>query len=441
MTESHDTQTGGSNNNYSVAVMDAAVAKPSHGARRHKPSASLGSLYEVLADLDDNQLQYLIQEMNHTGHQNVPVSQAVSTFEALKSSSSPADPFAVSETGLYAPAPDSPAREPLRNLSKSRRGRLSLQTAFQRAPSLKHRQQQQQQQQSNLDSPRDGYLNRSSTFSQGPEPAQSHRPAKGYGELLSSPVSSCSSPAGGPVVMNGLPELATVTRPTRYHEIEAPQPASQPLPSPPPSASSFLEQQPTPPPPPQPQIQQRRPSTNGARMGPPAYHRIPRPDFNLPEGVTVTDLLHLLEIEYMSSNRQASSSSRRSSSSSTSSSISRPSFSSPSPSSPALATRLFPPPSRSFSQTPNLHGRSPLRRSSSRLDLALGAERSASGAAEIGMGMLEPRQLRSVSLGFPGGGMATTMSMDSLSRSLKGETRPPAPAPVFEGIFDVLENQ
>ncbi|KAK1704661.1 uncharacterized protein BDZ83DRAFT_594861 [Colletotrichum acutatum] len=386
-----------------------AVAKPSHNARRHKPSTSLGSLYEVLADLDDNQLQYLIQEMNHTGHQNVPVSQAVSTFEALKSSSSPVDPFAVSETGLHAPAPDSPAREPLRNLSKSRRGRLSLQTAFQRAPSLKHRQRQQQQ-------PR-------------------------YGELLSSPISSCSSPAGGPVVMSGLPEPATVTRPTRYEEIEVPQPASQPLPSPPPSASSYLEHQSTPPPPPQPQVQQRRPSTNGARMGPPAYHRIPRPDFNLPEGVTVTDLLHLLEIEYMSSNRQPSSSSRRSSSSSTSSSISRPSFSSPSPSSPALATRLFPPPSRSLSQTPNLHGRSPLRRSSSRLDLALGAERSASGAAEIGMGMLEPRQLRSVSLGFPGGGMATTMSMDTLSRSLKGETRPPAPAPVFEGIFDVLENQ
>ncbi|KAJ0326471.1 hypothetical protein COL5a_006981 [Colletotrichum fioriniae] len=290
-----------------------AVAKPSHNARRHKPSASLGSLYEVLADLDDNQLQYLIQEMNHTGHQNVPVSQAVSTFEALKSSSSPVEPFAVSETGLHAPAPDSPARDPLRNLSKSRRGRLSLQTAFQRAPSLKHRQrqQQQQQQQPSLDSPKDDYLFRSSTFSQGPEPAHSHRPAKGYGELLSSPVSSCSSPAGGPVIMSGLPEPATVTRPTRYEEIE----------------------------------------------------------------------------------------------------------------------------------TPNLHGRSPLRRSSSRLDLALGAERSASGAAEIGMGMLEPRQLRSVSLGFPGGGMATTMSMDSLSRSLKGETRPPAPAPVFEGIFDVLENQ
>ncbi|KAF4778736.1 hypothetical protein HER10_EVM0009737 [Colletotrichum scovillei] len=441
MTESHDTRTASGNNNHGVAAMDA-VAKPSHNARRHKPSASLGSLYEVLADLDDNQLQYLIQEMNHTGHQNVPVSQAVSTFEALKSSSSPLDPFAVSETGTHAPAPDSPAREPLRNLSKSRRGRLSLQTAFQRAPSLKHRQrQQQQQQQSNSDSPRDDYLFRSSTFSQGPEPVQSHRPAKGYGELLSSPVSSCSSPAGGPVVMSGLPEPATVTRPTRYEEIEVPQPASQPLPSPPPSASSYLEHQPTPPPPPQPQVQQRRPSTNGARMGPPAYHRIPRPDFNLPEGVTVTDLLHLLEIEYMSSNRQASSSSRRSSSSSTSSSISRPSLSSPSPSSPALATRLFPPPSRSFSQTPNLHGRSPLRRSSSRLDLALGAERSASGAAEIGMGMLEPRQLRSVSLGFPGGGMATTMSMDSLSRSLKGETRPPAPAPVFEGIFDVLENQ
>ncbi|KAK1635395.1 hypothetical protein BDP81DRAFT_323011 [Colletotrichum phormii] len=392
-----------------------AVAKPSHSARRHKPSASLGSLYEVLADLDDNQLQYLIQEMNHTGHQNVPVSQAVSTFEALKSTSS-AEPFAVSETGFDAPAPDSPAREPLRHLSKSRRGRLSLQTAFQRAPSLRQRHRQQQQ------------------------PTQSHRPAKGYGELLSSPVSSCSSPAGGPVIMSGLPEPATVTRSPRYDETAVPQSASQPLPSPPPSTSHLHHQLP-PPPPSQPQLQPRRPSTNGARMGPPAYHRISRPDFNLPDGVTVTDLLHLLEIEYMSSNRQPSSSSRRSSSSSTSSSVSRPSFSSPSPSSPALATRLFPPPSRSFSQTPNLHGRSPLRRSSSRLDLALGAERSASGAAEVGMGMLEPRQMRSVSLGFPGGGMATSMSMDSLSRSLKGESRPPAPAPVFEGIFDVLENQ
>ncbi|KAJ0298725.1 hypothetical protein COL516b_009810 [Colletotrichum fioriniae] len=339
-----------------------AVAKPSHNARRHKPSASLGSLYEVLADLDDNQLQYLIQEMNHTGHQNVPVSQAVSTFEALKSSSSPVEPFAVSETGLHAPAPDSPARDPLRNLSKSRRGRLSLQTAFQRAPSLKHRQrqqQQQQQQQPSLDSPKDDYLFRSSTFSQGPEPAHSHRPAKGYGELLSSPVSSCSSPAGGPVIMSGLPEPATVTRPTRYEEIE--------------HHHIFI-------------INRHYRRHRSLKLN--SVGRLP----------TEPEWDHQLTTESLGQ----------------------------------IST---------FLMTPNLHGRSPLRRSSSRLDLALGAERSASGAAEIGMGMLEPRQLRSVSLGFPGGGMATTMSMDSLSRSLKGETRPPAPAPVFEGIFDVLENQ
>ncbi|OHE94855.1 hypothetical protein CORC01_09873 [Colletotrichum orchidophilum] len=420
MMDSHDNRTAGGDNNHSAAMDAAAAAKPSHSTRRHKPSASLGSLYEVLADLDDNQLQYLIQEMNHTGHQNVPVSQAVSAFEALSPS---AEPFAVAETGFHAPAPDSPARErerePPRHLSKSRRGRLSLQTAFQRAPSLKLRQrQQQQQQQPDLDNAREDHLRRSSTIPYVSEGPQIHRSAKGYGDLVSGPESSRTPPAGGPVVISGLSE--PTTRPRRYEDA-----VIQP---PPPPQPTLSHQQPQP----------RRPSTNGPRTGPPAYRRIPRPDFNLPDGITVTDLLHLLEMEYLSSNRQPSPPSRRSSSSSTSSSISRPSNSSPSPSSPALATRLFPPPSRSFSQAPNLHGHSPLRRSSSRLDLALGAEQSASGAAEIGMGMLEPRQLRSVSLGFP---VATSMSMDALSRSLKGETRPPAPAPVFEGISDVLENQ
>ncbi|GKT65207.1 hypothetical protein ColTof4_07593 [Colletotrichum tofieldiae] len=60
---------------------------------------------------------------------------------------------------------------------------------------------------------------------------------------------------------------------------------------------------------------------------------------------------------------------------------------------------------------------------------------------EIGMGMLEPRGLRSASLGAPGVDSAANMSLDSFERHFKGETPSLAPPVVYEGIFDVLENQ
>ncbi|CCF47427.1 hypothetical protein CH063_15822, partial [Colletotrichum higginsianum] len=85
---------------------------------RHKhvgSSSSLGSLYEVLADLDDTQLQYLIQEMNHTGHRNVPVSQAVSALEAQAPTNS------LVFTGPVPPASVQSMQAPQRRLSNSLR--------------------------------------------------------------------------------------------------------------------------------------------------------------------------------------------------------------------------------------------------------------------------------------------------------------------------------
>ncbi|OHW97551.1 hypothetical protein CSPAE12_03757 [Colletotrichum incanum] len=108
------------------SIGTGASTNPSR-RKQHKPSSSLGSLYEVLADLDDTQLQYLIQEMNHTGHRNVPVSQAVSALEAQ----TPTDSLSFEGSSTSAPMQD-----PQRRLSKSQRGKLRLQTAFRRAPSL-----------------------------------------------------------------------------------------------------------------------------------------------------------------------------------------------------------------------------------------------------------------------------------------------------------------
>ncbi|KAJ0161200.1 hypothetical protein CTA2_6615, partial [Colletotrichum tanaceti] len=93
--------------------------------------------------------------------------------------------------------------------------------------------------------------------------------------------------------------------------------------------------------------------------------------------------------------------------------------------------------------TPGWPESRPLRRHTSRLDMALDVERGASGAMEIGMGMLEPRQLRSVSLGVPPGRIdsAANMSPDPFERTYKGESSSLAPPVVYEGIFDVLENR
>ncbi|WYZ43718.1 hypothetical protein EsH8_VII_000154 [Colletotrichum jinshuiense] len=356
----------------------AAAAKPSH-RRGHQPSSSLGSLYEVLADLDDTQLQYLIQEMNHTGHRNVPVLQAVTALE----SQNPPGSLTNLEASMRMPAP----QEPQRRLSKSQRGKLRLQTAFQKSPVLKERQQRQEAYDAG-DGPERGVGMGT------PTKAQKHQPVK---YQIESPESSdCFTASFGDIhsELSQEPETWSDRREDTAEVIAVQIP------------------------------------TSTARRDPPAYRRISRPDFSLPAGVTVTDLLELLKSEYLSSDLQPSSS--RSSSSSASPT---------STSSPAFPTNLFPPPSRPFAQRPNWPGQRPLRRHSSRLDMALDVERSASGTMEIGLGMLEPRQPRSVSLGGAPGSRLTTVSLDSYHRNLRGETPPPVSSMVFEGIFDVLENQ
>ncbi|TIC91177.1 hypothetical protein CH35J_011175 [Colletotrichum higginsianum] len=365
---------------------------------RHKhvgSSSSLGSLYEVLADLDDTQLQYLIQEMNHTGHRNVPVSQAVSALEAQAPTNS------LVFTGPVPPASVQSMQAPQRRLSKSQQGKLRLQTAFRRVPSLRLQER-------GHDSPGGGQVDPdlgadADTNVKG-RPGND-RSLRSHPPLPPSPPSeqhhdSVGKPGGwGPI----------------YHDNAEESPRS-----------NWGQQQP---------IEKAidagsvRPSSERNRRESPAYRRIPRPDFNLPAGVTVVDLLQLLEVEYQSSNSPPSS----------------PPSSSSSPSSCAfhLPKRRLPAADpRHPNQTPNWPESRPLRRHTSRLDMALDVERGASGAMEIGMSMLEPRQLRSVSLGAPGRiDSAANMSLDPFERHYKGESPSLAPPVVYEGIFDVLENR
>ncbi|KAK9778138.1 hypothetical protein SCAR479_05108 [Seiridium cardinale] len=338
---------------------------PSH-RKQHKPSASLGSLYEVLADLDETQLHYLIQEMNHTGHQNVPVSQAVSAFE----SHNPTDSLNTVRASMLPPA-----HGVQRQLSKSQRGKLRLHTAFQRAPSLRQRQRPEIQ---------GAAQTVQAVGPETPKRQPTQAPAR--------------SPSPAPVIHPESPE--PLTRPKRQEKLVNP------------GTSQLVA---------------------GGRRKSPAYRLIPRPDFSLPAGVTVMDLLQLLETEYLSSDSQDPASPT---------SLSSPSSAHLSPSSPHFSPSpllLSPTTPIPLSRTPDSTGPRSLRRHASRLDMALDAERSASGAEEIGLGMLEPRPSRTVSLGAPAGS-ASIGTIESFDRGSKVETPPPAP-PVLEGIFDVLENQ
>lgn len=381
--------------------------------KKHKPSSSLGSLYEVLADLDETQLHYLIQEMNHTGHQNVPVSQAVSAFEGpntskelsslrrasmiqpwsgvqISSDDAPPLPDAHPSGQSSAPAVQ-PAPGVQRQLSKSQQGKLRLQTAFQRAPSLRQGRRQEKP---------DVVATPEGAAPKAPEPRLTnghHRPpANGH---------DAEAPR------RAFTHLGVVS--PESHEASTRQRAREG------SVSSINLQQP-----------------GRARGKSIAYKRIPRPDFNLPAGVTVSDLLQLLEVEFHSQQQHASSTASSSPSSSYSAQF-------------TPYTRLAPPPVPAIrpgmlAQTPSWPGARPLRKFSSRLDMALEAERNASGAEEIGLGMLEPRPVRSASAGNRRGSAASfqtvrTLSMESFGSGLLGDA-PPTP-PVMEGIFDVLENK
>lgn len=282
------------------------ISTPSHSSyspqQHHQNRSSLCSLYDLLADFDETQLQYLIQEMNHTATQNMAVSQAISAIE----SENPSHSLSAARMNMQQP-------KMRRQLSKSQKLRLSLQTMF-RAPST--RQQRRRQQYDDTD--------------------------------------------------DGLMEVSTPTN--------------------------------------------RRKS--------PAYKRISRPNFNLPPGVTVADLLNLLEAEFLYNN----------------------SITQLSPASSKFS------PSSSFSSSPSpttSHTSARIRRYPSTIDMALEAERSASASSieGIGLGMLEPRPT-TPACATP----RTPVSFKSspatplFDRELRGETPPPPPI-VLEGIFEVLENR
>ncbi|ORY56635.1 uncharacterized protein BCR38DRAFT_450791, partial [Pseudomassariella vexata] len=299
------------------SYMNTPSPSPPSGGRaphqRHKPQqTSLGSLYDALADMDETQLDYLIQEMNHTAPQNFAVSQAVSAFEA----ENPTHSLKEARKSMLPPTME---RQPS---SKSLRGKLRVQTMF-RKSSLRHSQQPQ------------------------PQP-----------QRMSSQANSTKSESD--------------------HDGH--------------SASTVQ----TPP--------------SGPKRTP-TYRRIERPDFKLPPGITIGDLLLLLQAEFMIS---ASNSQHLSPSPS-----SRPEFSlSPSP------------------VTPSSPGR--IRRHRSKLDLALEAERSASGAEEIALGMLEPRPLTPACRASSSARDSPVTSM--LDMGILSDMPPPAPSMLMEGIFEVLDN-
>ncbi|KAK5083317.1 hypothetical protein LTR70_008154 [Exophiala xenobiotica] len=320
-----------------------------HQSQPHPSRSSITSLYDLLADLDEHQLTYLIQEMNHTAPQNMAVSQAISAIE----SDNPSDSLCTARANMQQPAMS-------RTLSKSQRIRLSLQTIF-RAPT--GRQHRQQRSQDDID---DG---------------------------------------------TGIATLEATT------------------------------------------------PTSSTRKSP-AYKRISRPTFNLPPGVTVSDLLNLLEAEFLYNNANATGTSTSSSSqlSPSSSSFSPSSSFSSSPSPVSIISTSH----RSISGSASASGR--IRRYPSTIDMALEAERSASlGSVEgIGLGMLEPRPT-TPALGTPtrdtptrgieglGRTRSSSPSTPVFERRLRGETPPPplpasasasvAPPVVLDGIFEVLENR
>ncbi|KAK5945755.1 hypothetical protein PMZ80_002963 [Knufia obscura] len=283
----------------------------------HQSKSSVSSLYDLLADLDEHQLTYLIQEMNHTAPQNMAVGQAISAIETPNPSYS----LTAARANMQRPTME-------RSMSKSQRIRLSLQTMF-RAPSVRQQRQQSMQ---------DG--------------------------------------------MDGTLEVETPT----------------------------------------------------SRRKSPAYKRISRPTFNLPPGVTVSDLLNLLEAEFLYNNTPSSSQLS-------------PSSSSFSPSSSFSYGGSTPSPTTSHGS-----GLGRIRRYPSTIDMALEAERSASGIEGIGLGMLEPRPT-TPACGTPTRARSGSPSTPVFDRRvsegrLRGETPPPtnvaggvAPPVVLDGIFEVLETR
>ncbi|KAF9741470.1 hypothetical protein PMIN01_01009 [Paraphaeosphaeria minitans] len=230
-----------------------------------------------------------------------------------------------------------------RQTSKSQQGKLRLQTAFQRAPSLKQNQQ--------IDFRRS--LKPTNDAATGSPKRGAQQPTVPYDSHVQNGTTGLPSPSLEPDII--IPKRGTTT------------------------ASA------------------RRPTASSIRTIS-AYKHIPRPDFDLPPGITVMDLLQLLETEFLSS------------------------------------TSLSPDSAISVSPSPIPAGRRTLRKYSSRLDMALEAERNASGIEEIGLGMLEPR-------GSPSASLRGSAPITPIETSVRGFSRSETPPVVMEGIFDVLENR
>lgn len=64
-----------------TATSSYLTSTPAPSLPHHQSRSSLTSLYDLLADFDDTQLEYLIQEMNSTTTQNIAVKQAINAIE------------------------------------------------------------------------------------------------------------------------------------------------------------------------------------------------------------------------------------------------------------------------------------------------------------------------------------------------------------------------
>ncbi|ETS87303.1 hypothetical protein PFICI_01131 [Pestalotiopsis fici W106-1] len=387
-----------------------AASPPIRGRPRQE---SLGSLYEVLADLDENQLHYLIQEMNHTGHQNVKVSQAKAAFE----SQSPTESLQDIRASMLPPGSPPPEPGLQRRLSKSQQGKLRIQTAFQRAPSLRQRQVPENR----VVAPESNSRTSRDFTPETPKRQSFQSPAEARLSLSRSPTSPVFSgfESRGPVA--GSIQLPKRDTPRETTQLDAPRDTKRDS-----SGSSISSLAPT----------------IGRKTS--AYKRIPRPDFDLPPGVTVTDLLRLLESEFLSSADPLDAPSPMYLPS-PSSAISRGHSPSPLLLSASTSSATMP-----FSTSPTFPGgHHLLRRPSSRLDMALDAERNASGFEEIGLGMLEPRATPSMASSVGPMPISSSAPVTPFTRGGAGgfmaETPPPQPQSaspmVLEGIFDVLENR